>query len=410
MANKKHSTIWILSELYYPEEAGAGYYLTRIAEAIANRHPVSVLTVQPTYACRGIKAPVNEVLNGVNIHRCFATALNKDIIPLRLINLITITLSIFINALLRIRQGDIVLATTSPPTLPIIAGLICTLRKAKLVLRVEDLYPQALLATRIIKPTSFIVKFCNVLQKWVYQRAECICVLGREMLRVVHSYNGNGRHHFELIPHWADSEEIEPMPKKENALLTSLNLTDKFVVQYSGNVGRLYDLESLAECAELLKEHSDIHFLLIGSGAKTTSFRKKVRELALKNVTVLPPLPRSQLKQSLNACDVAIVPFVSGIAGVSVPSRMYNIMSVGKPIVAAAETESEISRVISEESIGWVVQPESPDLLAQAILAASTKPNVVSEMAIRARSVAKKKYSRSTILRRHQELMDKYFN
>lgn len=408
--NNKCSTIWMLSELYFPEEAGAGYYLTRIAEAIAKRHPVCVLTVQPTYAFRGIKAPVDEIRNRVHIHRCFATALNKDIIPLRLINLITITLSLFFNAIVRIRQGDIVLATTSPPTLPIIAGLICKLRRAKLVLRIEDLYPQALLATRVIKPTSFVVKLCDVLQKWVYQRAECICVLGREMLKAVHSYNGNGMHHFELIPHWADSDEIEPMPRKENVLLNALNLTNKFVVQYSGNVGRLYDLESLAECAKLLEGHSDIHFLLIGSGAKTTIFRKRVRELALKNVTVLPPLPRSQLRQSLNACDVAVVPFVSGIADVSVPSRMYNIMSVGKPIVAAAEKASEISQVILEESIGWVVQPESPDLLAKAILAASAKPELLRKMSIRAQSAAVKKYARSTILRRHQELMDRYYN
>lgn len=400
--------IWILSEMYYPEEAGAGYFLTKIAEAIALKYRVGVLTVQPTYSARGTRAPANETRNGVYIHRCLATTLNKDVILQRLFNLITITISIFLNALCRIRPNDIVLVNTIPPTLPLAAAMACKLRKARLILRVEDLYPDVFLSTRIVKPNSLFVRICNVVQKQVYESAVCICVLGRKMSKIVQSRNGNDEDHIALITHWADSDEVKPLPRKENVLLDELRLSDKFVVQYSGNMGRLYDLENLAHCAKLLKADENIHFLFIGSGAKEASLRKSIRELQLNNITILPPMPRSQLTQSLNACDLAVIPFVEGISGVSVPSRMYNVMSVGKPIVAAAESGSEISQVLLEENIGWVVEPESPDLLAGAILAASSNPDVLKQMSIRARSAASNKYARSTILRKHQALMDRY--
>ena len=96
---KQEKTIWVLSELYYPEETGAGYYITKIAEDIATRHRVHVLTVQPTYAARGTKAPTNETHHNVLIHRCRATALNKDILLFRLLNMLTISVSVFFNAM-----------------------------------------------------------------------------------------------------------------------------------------------------------------------------------------------------------------------------------------------------------------------------------------------------------------------
>ncbi len=406
--SKQDKTIWILSELFYPEETGSGYYITKIAEAIAARHCVRVLTVQPTYGARGTKAPADEVFNKIRIHRCLATSLNKDILPCRLLNLLTISVSIFFNALMRIQKDDIVLAITNPPTLPLIAGLVCKLRKARLILRIEDLYPDVLVAARMIKPDSALVKIFNSIQHRLYHRADCICVLGREMSKLVQDRNGNDEGHIALITHWADIDQIAPLPKENNDLLKALGLSDKFVVQYSGNMGRTHDLESLVRCAKLLEAHRGIHFLFIGSGAKESCFKKNICKLGLKNVTALPPLPRSQLSLSLNACDLAIISFVSGMAGASVPSRMYNILSAGKPIIAVADKESELSRVVTEENVGWVVRPEAPDLLAQAILEANANRWMLQQMSVKARRAAVEKYARPIIMQKHQDLMDVY--
>lgn len=216
--------------MHYTEDAGAGYHLTRIAEAIAAKYRVGVLTVQPTYPARGTRAPVDEIRNGVHIHRCLATAFNKDIILLRLFNLITITASIFFKAPRRIRPDDIVIVNTISATLPPVAAIVCKLLKSRPILRIENLYPDVLLSTRIVKPGSRVVTLCNIVQRQVHERAACICVLGRKMYRIVQTRNGNNKDHLAPITHWADSDEVPPLPKKGNALLKQLHLLDKFAV------------------------------------------------------------------------------------------------------------------------------------------------------------------------------------
>jgi colanic acid biosynthesis glycosyl transferase WcaI len=406
VTEKSRQTIWVLSELYYPEVEGSGYYITKIAEALAVRHCVHVLSVQPTYDARGTKAPTDETIHKVRIHRCRSTTLNKDILFFRLVNLFTISVSIFFNALYRIHKDDIVLVITNPPSLPFIASLASRLKGAKLILRVEDLYPEVLVAAGLAKEKSLLVKVLNSLHRRLYKRADRIIVLGREMLALVKKKMGDEAAHAALIPHWADSEQIVPLPRENNALLHRLALADKFVIQYSGNMGRTHDLESLIRCADILEKQKDIHFLFIGSGAKEPALRKIVNELMPKNVTILPPQPREDLAVSLNACDLAVISFVKGMAGVSVPSRMYNIMSAGKPILAVADKESELARTIMEENIGWVVKPDSPVLIASTIMEAKANRESLNQMAVRARLAAIEKYARPIIMKKHEDLVD----
>ena len=152
MGKSFENNIWILSELYYPEESATGYYVTKVAEGLALRHRVRVLSAQPTYKARGTRAPKDELHNNVHIHRCAATTLDKDIVAFRLVNLLTISTSIFLNAIWRIRCGDVVLVVTNPPTLPFVVFLACKIRRAKLVLRIEDVYPEALVAAGFAGP------------------------------------------------------------------------------------------------------------------------------------------------------------------------------------------------------------------------------------------------------------------
>ena len=129
MAQANRRRVWYLSELYYPEDSATGYYVTKTAEALAATHDVSVLCAQPTYRARGTKAPSYELLNNVHVHRCAATTLNKDVLTFRLVNLLTISVSLFFKAVGSIRQGDLVLVVTNPPTLPFVAFVYFVFKK-----------------------------------------------------------------------------------------------------------------------------------------------------------------------------------------------------------------------------------------------------------------------------------------
>lgn len=388
--------IWVLSELYYPEESATGYYLTRIAEGLAGEFDVHVLSAQPTYLARGTRAPKIEVHAGVSIRRCSGTTFNKNNLLSRTVNLVTISISIFLRSLVELRRGDTVLAVTNPPTLPFVAALACKVRGAQLVLKIEDLYPDALVAAGIVRRDALLARVFDRAQGWLYRFATRIVVLGRDTQEILSERHPGIAPKIVYIPHWADLSVIRPAPREENRLLAKLGLGDKFVVQYSGNMGRTHDIETIVEAAASLQAEQHIHFLMIGWGGKERWLRETCAARALSNVTVLPPLPRNELPDSLNAADVALVTLVGGMLGVSVPSRLYNVLAAGKALIVTAHEDAEIARVVREERVGWVVRSGDAAGLAAAIRDASADPARLADIRGRARAAAEQKYAGGT--------------
>jgi colanic acid biosynthesis glycosyl transferase WcaI len=398
-------SVFVVSELYYPEETSTGYFLTKIAEGLATEYSVTALCSQPTYSARGNCFPYREMYNGVRIQRCRSTAFDKDKLPLRLLNLITISISITLAAISQVRRNDCMLVVTNPPILPFLLFLAGRIRKAKYILLVHDVYPEVLIASGMVRQKGLLARLLVFLNKRLYNGASRVIVLGRDMQRLVAEKSEGITERLLIIPNWADLDQIVPLQKSSNLLLKNLNLLSKFIIQYSGNMGRTHGLELLVEVAKRLNNRDDIHFLFIGWGAKRQSLQNAVSDNHLRNITLLPSQLRSELSNSLNACDVAIISFIPGMAGISVPSRMYNIMAAGKPIIAVADKDSELAMVVQEENIGWVVRPGHANELTEVILEAQANPGRLVEMGRRARKVAEDKYSFSKVLKDYFSLI-----
>jgi glycosyltransferase involved in cell wall biosynthesis len=397
--------IWVISELYYPEETSTGYYITRISEDLAKTFSVGVLCAQPTYAARGMRAPRSERLNGVEVKRCWSTTLDKDVFSFRFVNLVTFCLSFLGQFLLRIGPGETVLAVTNPPALPLLAMLACRLRKAHLVLLMHDVYPEALVAAGRVRRGSLFERALEQITQSAYEGADRIIVIGRDMKALVEKRLRGRGDRVVTITNWADVEQIVPTSRADNVMLNKLGLSDKFVVQYAGNMGGTHDLECLLDAAERAREYSGIHFLLVGSGAKRRWVERRVESQSSPNVTILNRQDRAALCDLLNACDLAIIPFLPGMAGVSVPSRMYNILAAGKPIIAVADRDSELARVVEEEKVGWVVPPGETERIVDVILEAHSNLEGLAEMGRLARSVAEHKYSFDQVIEAYGALM-----
>jgi colanic acid biosynthesis glycosyl transferase WcaI len=398
--------IWIISELYYPEETSTGYFLTKIAEGLAKYYPVKVLCSQPTYLARGLRAPSRERRNGVTVQRCPSTTLNKNMVVGKLINVVTISFSILFASLFKIKKGDSVIVVTNPPLLPFLVMIACKLRKAKFLLLVHDVYPEVLFASKIIDPSSVLVRFLEWSTKLLYLEAERIIVLGRDMKDLVCRKASKLMNRMDIIPNWADLDQIFPNEGARDTFLKEFGLSGKFVIQYSGNIGRTHGFGCILESASRLAELQDIQFLFIGWGAKEPGLKRSVREKKLKNVKFLPPQPRGSLCRSLNSCDVALISLIEGMAGVSVPSRMYNILAAGKPIIAVVDEDSEVGRVVREEKVGWVIPPAQGDRITEVILEARANPDLLARMGIRAREAAESKYSFRHIIEKYRNLID----
>jgi len=396
--------IWVVSELYYPEVTST--FLTEISEGLAGVYDVSVLCGQPSYLVRGVRAPVREMRNGVDVKRCRATTLDKNRLVSKVVNLITISVSIFAAALCRFRRKDIIIVVTNPPLLPYLMALACRLKGARFVLLVYDVYPEIFTRLGIFSQESLVVRLMDLASRWLYNSASRIIVLGRDMRDLVGEKLKGRRNRVVIATNWGDTKAVFPQPLSENLLLDKLNLRGRFVAQYCGNIGRTHGIKDIAEAAELLASDDKFQFLLIGWGAKKRWAIEHKQARKLDNLTILDPLPQEEFCDGLNACNVAIISFSSGMAGISVPSRMYNVLAAGKPLLAVCDDNSELAAVVREEAIGWVISPGRPDLIVSALREAKANPERLRAMGERARQAAEKKYTLGYVLQVYKDTIE----
>lgn len=394
--------LWILTEVYYPEEISTGYYLTSIAEGLADEFDVKVLCGQPKHMARGLTAPKSETRNGVEIYRASATTLNKNVMLYRLINMFTIGVAMFYNSLKRFRKGDRILVVTAPPTMPVTTAIAALFRGATYTVLIQDSYPEILIAVGTLEPNSLAVSVINFFNRWVYKYASKIIVMGRDMHELFVRKTAGLDIPIVTIPNWADLETIHPTPRDDNQLLKELGISDKFVFLYAGNIGHPTDVETIIRSAEQLVDHKEIHFLFIGAGVKKRWVEDQVKERSLINVTVLDYRPRGEQLIFLNACDVGLIALIKGMWGTAMPSRTYNIMAAGKPVIALTEKDSELAQVIDEDGIGKYVEPSKTGDLTQTILQMYQDRAQLTEMGERARSAAVTKYSLSDAVKKYR--------
>jgi len=395
-------TLWVVTELYYPEVTSTGYYLTQIAEGLTDDFAVKVLCGQPNYSARGTKALKRETHKGVEIFRVGGTTLDKNVIIFRLINMLTLSLSVFLKAVRNFRKGDKVLVVTTPPSLPFITAFASLIKGASYILLIHDNYPEILIAANKTKENSFVANALNYINRWLYKYTSKIIVCGRDMFELVTKKTEGLDIPVETIQNWAELENVRPFPRSENKLLKELEIEDKLVFLYAGNMGYPNDLESIINCADKLKEDERFCFVFLGAGVKRKWLEREIEEKSLKNVRLLDSRPRSEQNIFLNACDVAIVTLVKKMWGVSMPSRTYNILAAGKPILALTENDSEVAKVVEEESVGWSVLPNEPDKLLQKIFEIYENKEKFEEMGQKARQAALEKYSLKTALTKYK--------
>ena len=397
--------VWMISEVFWPEEEGTGHYMTGVAEKLAEDFEVHALCGQPSYSRRGDLGAAREDHAGVHIERCRGTLFNKNVLLFRVINAITLSLSIGIRALRRLRRGDIALVVTNPPLLPFFIAAACRLRGARLLLRLDDVYPDAAVGAGLVRPGGLTVRLANWATRYLYESADLLIVLGRCMRQLVsNKADGNGSK-IRIIPIWAEVDDIKPQLRSQSLLAAELGLSDHFIVQIAGNIGRLQDIETIAEAAIRLRNDPRIRFVFVGAGAKLIWLKERVAQAGVENVKFVSRLPRSRQQDFLNACDVAIVSLKGEGTGVGVPSRLYNHMAAGKAVIGLVDARSETALVIEEERMGWVVPPGDVDELAAVLCAARDRPQELAEMGRRSRRAAEQRYSRTAVVNRYTQLV-----
>lgn len=194
------------------------------------------------------------------------------------------------------------------------------------------------------------------------------------------------------------------MDKVDTQICSALKLQDRFVFQFAGNLGYAQGIDNLLEAIGLIK-NDNIHFLFIGDGAKAGDIVSYMKKGTHKNVSLLGFQDRANQNDFLNACDIGIVTLSDGMYGLGVPSKSYNIMASGKPMLFIGDRQSEIALCIEEYSLGWVVEPDNPEMLARMIEHIYSNRACLSAMQNNAKTVADAVFAKERILEKYYRLL-----
>ena len=389
--------ILIASQYYVPDSSTTAAYIAAIAEGLAIDNRVVVLSGSPhsrsqPNADHG-KPEVIEIRNWTP---------RKDALIRRAFSITLLALRMFFSVLIRAKRNDIVFCVTAPFTLPYAVMFAAKLRGAATALLIYDLYPEALERADVIRPGSLSARLIRLANTVLFRSLDAIITIGRDVEALLLAYKGVAREKMNFIPNWTllPVGYREPMP--DNRFRKGRR--SQLIVGLSGNLGFTHNPRTVFEAAGLLTQDEDIHFMLSGWGIGWKQLRDLQAAEQLDNVTLLDPVSDAGLVEFLSAADVWVIPYRRNMAGVSVPSRLYNLLAIGRAVIVAAEPRSEAALVIDEEDIGWVVPPEDSRQLADAIrLAASDRATTIQKG--RRAAEAAGRYSPNAAMARYRQVL-----
>jgi colanic acid biosynthesis glycosyl transferase WcaI len=388
----------VLNQYYWPGLEATAQLLTELCEALSEQMDVTVVTG----VLHGHEdQPRRLTHNGVNIVRVPSTSFERSKLLARASNYVTYLGSSMLQGL-RVKRPDVVLCMTDPPIVADIALVLARRYRAPLVVISQDVFPEiAAELKRLENPV--VMSLLGRLVGLYLRRADRIVAIG-ETMRTRLEQKGAPADRLRVISNWIDTKRLEPQ-ERANAWAKHERLDDKFVVMHSGNVGHAQDLDSLVRATTFLRDLEDLQILIIGMGARHAELVALTQLLELDQVKFMYYQPRELLPLSLSAADVHVVGLAPGLAGYVVPSRLYGILAVAKPVIVAADEESETAQVVRSVGCGVVVPPGRPELLARAIRDAHDGKYDLREMGARGREWVEREADRSVAVRRYRDLL-----
>ena len=398
MPEPRKPRLLVLNQYYWPGVEATAHLLTELCEALAEDVEVKVVTG----VLHGHEdEPRRLVHNGVEIVRVRSTSFERSKVLARASNYVTY----LSNALLRALRGprpDVVFCMTDPPIVADIALLVARRYRVPLVVSSQDVFPEiAVQLKRLENPV--VMRLLRSLVSLYLRRADRIVAIGDTMRRRLET-KGAPPDRVRVIPNWVDTERLTPRDRG-NEWSRNLGLDDKFVVMHSGNVGHAQDLDSLVRSATFLRDLDDLLIFIIGTGARHSEIVALAELLEVDPVRFLYYQSRDALPRSLSAADVHVVGLAPGLAGYVVPSRLYGILAVARPVIVAADRESETAQVVERIGCGIVVPPGRPELLARAIRDAHDGKYDLVAMGARGRAWVEREADRSVAVSRYRDLL-----
>lgn len=392
-------TLWIISELFPPEETSTGYIMGEIANAMTAKYDVKVIAGPEVYDKNKKKDSNNKFRldESIEVTHVAAVPEDKSSKLSRIKKFLLISWRLFKVAKKNIKKGDHVLMVTNPFPLIVLMGHLRRYCAFKLSMLVHDVTPEGLYTD--IHIPGVVYPMLERMFNNAYASTDLLISIGRDMSEILARKCRGGKRQPKIIviENWGDVESIKPKDRKPS---------DKVVIEYAGNIG---NAQGVGEFVDVLHEVGckNVVFNIWGTGGAEASIKQKVADYAMQDyVSFNGPYFRSQQIDVLNDCDMALVRLVEGMYGLGVPSKSYNILAAGKPILYIGEKGTEVWRMLEENGNGVCFEPSDTEGLRQFLCSLNTDSlGELKEKGKISRKLVEEKYSKEVILQKFVEVV-----
>jgi glycosyltransferase involved in cell wall biosynthesis len=388
----------VFNQYYWPGVEATAYLLSELCRELADDFEITVITGK-------LRHSSNEstiVHDGVTIIRVPSTTFFRANLALRALNYVTYLLGSLIVGLQRSRP-DVVFCMTDPPIIANVAMVIARRFRAPLVVVSQDVFPEIAVELKRLE-NPLVIAFLRRAIGFYLRRADRVVAIGETMRKRLEQKGGRADRTV-VIPNWVDTRTLVPQPRV-NPWSHEHGFDNRFVVMHSGNIGHAQNLDALVRAATFLRDLDDLTIALVGDGARRPELIELATVLEVDDqVRFLPYQDREVLPRSLSSADVHVVGLAGGLSGYVVPSRLYGILSVGKPVIVAADAESETAQLVAAVGCGVVLPPGRPELLAGAIRAAYDGELDLAAMSAKGREYVTQHADRSVAVGRYRTLL-----
>jgi glycosyltransferase involved in cell wall biosynthesis len=393
-----------VNRYFLPDHSASSQMLTDLARSLsAGDYEIHVICSRQLYADPLARLARAADWEGVQIHRCWSAHFGRDRLLGRGIDYLSFFLSATVAMMKWVRRGDVLVAMTDPPLISICAALVAKTRRATLINWLQDIFPEVATASNIRMP-AWIAAALTWARNWSLRAAHRNVVLGQRMRRVVSRLVVPAAKQ-QVIENWADALAVIPPAADCSTLRRSLCAGHEFIVQYSGNLGRVHEFQTMLGAAEELRSEAGWLFLFVGGGANMTLLQAEAKRSNLTNMRFLPYQPREALTDSLAAADVHVTCLRPVMEGLVVPSKFYGILAAGRPIIVIGDPDGEQARIVRAEGCGITVACGDSKPLVDELRRMRADPEWMRAAAQRARALFERRYTLQQAARKWAQLL-----
>jgi glycosyltransferase involved in cell wall biosynthesis len=400
--------LFFVNRYFHPDHSATSQLVSDLAfHVAASGRQVCAITSQQLYDDAKFRLPATETIRGINVVRVPTSQFGRAGLIGRAVDYFSFYASAWRALRKLVKRGDVIVAMTDPPLVSIPAMQVATGRGAHLINWMQDVYPEVAFELGVPVIRGPIKGTFAYLRDRTLQMAAANVVVGQRMRDKITSL-GAATEKIQVIHNWCDDEQISPVSNADNPLRRDWGLENKFVVGYSGNLGRGHEFDTVLAASERLRHNPRIVFIFIGGGHRMDELERIVKSRRLDtSFRFVPYQDRINLKQSLGVPDVHWISLKPAVEGMIVPSKFYGIAAAGRPTIAITARDGEIARLVLEHSCGLVIEPGQADALAEAIARLSNDPQSLAAMGQRARAMLEAHFTRRQALDRWSDVLDR---